>query len=143
MSSNIFIVDDDNFSSSYSLISRWAVGYRYMIFYSSRPTLIFGPFSSTLTQLSPSPCQPYRKRRRCGGKGRQGVFGTALLLFFQLRSSSTVPNTSSSTNSAPQLHVFLRVPQGVLYQLHVFYGVAPAPRTPRWSCSMVEFVERS
>jgi hypothetical protein len=55
------------------------------------------------------------------------VFGTALLPFFQLRSSSTVPNTSSSTNSAPkkrgaggQLHVFLGVPQGVLHQLHVF-----------------------
>jgi hypothetical protein len=28
---------------------------------------------------------------------------------------------------------FLGVPQGVLHQLHVFYGVAPAPRTPRWS----------
>jgi hypothetical protein len=29
-----------------------------------------------------------------------GVFGTALLPFFQLRSSSTMPNTSSFTNSA-------------------------------------------
>jgi hypothetical protein len=42
-----------------------------------------------------------------------------------------------------QLHVFPTVPQGVLHQLHVFYGVAPAPQTPRWSYSMVEFVERS
>jgi hypothetical protein len=32
----------------------------------------------------------------------KGVFGTALLPFFQLRSSSTVPNTCSSTNSAPR-----------------------------------------
>jgi hypothetical protein len=31
-----------------------------------------------------------------------GVFGTALLPFFQLRSSSTVPNTSSFINSAPR-----------------------------------------
>ena len=47
------------------------------------------------------------------------MFGTVPFQFFQLRSSSALPNTSSSTNSAPQkggargqLHVFYRVPQG-------------------------------
>jgi hypothetical protein len=67
------------------------------------------------------------------------VFRTALLPFFQLRSSSTVPNTSSSTNSAPrktwsyQLHVFLRVPQ---------WGTPPTPRF-LWSstCSTNSTVE--
>jgi hypothetical protein len=40
------------------------------------------------------------KFHECGWS--KGVFGTALLPFFQLRSSSTVPNTSNSTNSAPR-----------------------------------------
>jgi hypothetical protein len=71
------------------------------------------------------------------------------------RFSNSAPAPRCQTHLAPrtplqekrgaggQLHVFLGVPQEVLHQLHIFYGVAPAPQTPRWSCSMVEFVERS
>ena len=36
------------------------------------------------------------------------VFGTAPLLFFQFRSSSTLQNTFSSTNSAPKKKVELK-----------------------------------